>query len=72
MRVPDKLKLNKFQAVSIPRPIDVVRRLGLHSLPAGEFAGEDNDIPGYISKEEAIEQSNTMYEQYVREQQNTD
>lgn len=66
MRVPDKLKLNKFIEVSIPRPMDTVRRLGLHELPAQEYSGEDEQRM-YSSKADALQESDKLYEQYAKE-----
>lgn len=49
MLVPDKLKLNKFKQVHIPRPSQIVGRLGLHEMKDNSFTG-DIDMPLMVSK----------------------
>lgn len=50
MYIPQQLKLNKFQHVSIPNPHTILSRLGLHESGTQQYSEED--IPLYMNKDE--------------------
>ena len=42
MYVPDeKMKINKFRIVAIPRPIDYMQRFGSADMPSSSYSGEE-------------------------------
>lgn len=42
MYVPSEdMKINRFRAVSIPRPIEYMRRFGAAAAPASAYTGEE-------------------------------
>ena len=42
MYVPDdKLKVNKFRIVAIPRPIEFMARFGVANMPSSAFSGDE-------------------------------
>lgn len=42
MWVPDeKMKINKFRIVAIPRPIDYMQRFGSADMPSSSYSGEE-------------------------------
>ena len=42
MFVPDdKLKVNKFRIVAIPRPIEFMTRFGVANMPSSAFSGDE-------------------------------
>lgn len=42
MYVPnDKMKINRFKVVAIPRPIEYMRRFGAASTPSNAYTGDD-------------------------------
>ena len=45
MYVPEKLKLNKFKLVRIPRPSEIVARFGLVNSPASKYSGDESSSP---------------------------
>lgn len=65
MVVPEKLKLNKYLEVSIPRASAVLGRLGLHALREDAYAGEDvpDDVNMTESKLDALVAEQKMLEQ---------
>lgn len=41
MFIPEKLKLNKFELVRIPRAKEYISRFGLNPSPASSYSGDD-------------------------------
>lgn len=41
MFVPEKLKLNKFRLVRLPKPVDYVGRFGLVPSPGSKYSGDE-------------------------------
>lgn len=42
MFVPDeKMKINKFRIVSIPKPIEYMQRFGSAEMPSSSYSGDD-------------------------------
>ena len=42
MWLPDeKMKVNKFRIVAIPRPIEFMARFGVANMPSSSFSGEE-------------------------------
>lgn len=67
MFVPEKLKLNKFVEVAIPRNSVLLGRLGLHDTKPQSFTGDESDIPMMQSKLDMLaEQNQIMWEQYQK------
>lgn len=52
MHVPEKLQLNKFRKVAIPRPKDILGRYGFKEMASQTYSGEA-DIPMTQSKLDA-------------------
>ena len=42
MYVPEKLKLNKFRPVAIPRAMDIVRKLGERVMLPNQYTGDED------------------------------
>lgn len=66
MNIPDKLKLNKFKLVSIPRPSQIIGRLGFHEMTADSYKGEDAP-PESMSQSKLdiiAEQNEILWQQY--------
>ena len=66
MVIEEKMKLNKFQQVSIPKPSDMFARLGFRQTPASEFAGDQTLPTG--NKVDQLGEQMKMYEQYAEEE----
>ena len=42
MYVPDeKMKINKFRVVAIPRPIEYMQRFGTGEMPSSSYSGDE-------------------------------
>lgn len=66
MVIEEKLKLNKFQQVSIPRPSDMFARMGFRAMPESAYTG-DEILPNG-NKVENLGEQVRMYEKYATEQ----
>lgn len=66
MVIEEKLKLNKFQQVSIPRPSDMFARLGFRSMPESAYTGDEILPSG--NKVENLGKQVRMYEKYAAEE----
>lgn len=66
MYIPEKLKLNRFRQVNIPRPKDYFARFGNMSTPSGRYSGDQSLISGrktdVLSRVDAIERFHLHYE----------
>lgn len=54
MRIPDKLKLNKFRLVMIPSTRDIFARFGPREAPRAAFTGEDAEASYPQTKIDAL------------------
>lgn len=67
MYVPEKMKLNKFKLVAIPKKMEYFQRFGLtNTVPLG--TGEE-PVPTQERKMEQIRQANEVMEQFDKERQ---
>lgn len=66
MVIEEKLKLNKFQQVSIPRPSDMFARMGFRAMPEGAYTGDEMMPNG--NKIENLGEQVRLYEKYAAEQ----
>lgn len=66
MIIHEKMRLNKFQQVSIPKPSDMFARLGLRETPANQYSGEE-EMLGDMNKVEQLGAQMKMYEQYAEQ-----
>ena len=66
MVIEERLKLNRFQQVSIPKPSDMFARLGGRITPATEYSGEE--VLQQSNKVEQLGEQMKMYEQYAEEE----
>lgn len=75
MLIPDKLKLNKFIEVSIPRPSQIIGRLGLHDMKPDSFTGEET-LPLQQSKLDVLASQNaemwSAYQDYMKNHPDAD
>ena len=65
MVIEEKLKLNKFQQVSIPRPSDMFARMGFRAMPESAYTG-DEILPNG-NKVETLGEQVDMYNKYAAE-----
>lgn len=70
MYCPEKLKLNKFKPVSLPKNRDYMARLGYHEMPASQFTGEDTAVDFENRKTEILDdaQRELLYRKHLKEQ----
>lgn len=61
MYVPEKLKLNKFKKVAIPRPKDVLARYGFKDMASGAYSGSENSEPMAQSKLDAYREADAEF-----------
>lgn len=54
MRIPDKLKLNKFRLVLLPSTRDIFARYGQRVTPASQFTGDEEDVTYASNKVEEL------------------
>lgn len=71
MYCPEKLKLNKFKLVSLPKNRDYMTRLGFHEMPASQFTGEEDAVDFENRKVENIHtaQEELAYKQWLEEEE---
>lgn len=55
MRIPDKLKLNKFRLVSIPHTASYFARFQPSSMPSSSFTGDESAPIGETKLGQMIE-----------------
>lgn len=68
MYIIEKLKLNRFQVVAIPKASELFARFGRTGLPASSAYTGDDALAFSERKTEQIANSIQDYEQYAREQ----
>lgn len=64
MYIPEKLKLNKFRFVDIPKPITYFKRFGYQSTNPVQFTG-DQVAPASMSKIDEINLGAKINENYL-------
>lgn len=57
MFVPEKLKLNAYKKVAIPRPKDVLSRYGFREMSSKAFSGDAESSPMVQSKLDAYREA---------------
>lgn len=67
MVIEEKLKLNKFREVSIPKPSDMYARLGYRNLPDGNYTGEEEMFEG--RKLDNLREQDEAYRKYAESKQ---
>lgn len=70
MFVPDKMKLNKFKLVHLPRPIEYVQRFGLINSPSVKYSGDDISSPFRLNKTEQLAQAESMLIREAKDHEN--
>lgn len=65
MYCPEKLKLNKFKGVKLPKNRDYMTRLGFHEMPASQFTGDDEAVDFENRKTETLNAA--QYEMLMRQ-----
>lgn len=66
MFINEKLKLNKFREVAIPKANDMFARLGYRTTPETSFTGDEELIEG--NKLEQLAEQTKLYEKYAAEE----
>lgn len=67
MFVPEKMKLNMFKLVHLPRPIEYVSRFGLINSPVQQYSGDDSSSPFRLNKTELLAQAESQLEREAAE-----
>lgn len=66
MYCPEKLKVNKFRNVRIPKPSLMFQRYGQGNPDAGSFSGDgDQTLPAYQSKIDAVAEVDAEYKDFL-------
>jgi len=71
MYVPEKLKLNKFQAVQLPTNRQIFSRFGLFTNPGTQYSGDER-LPLHENKADMFSRfdAEDMYRKYSESRQN--
>lgn len=70
MYVPDdKMKVNRFRQVAIPRPSEYLKRFGASVAPANAYTG-DTPAPVSRNKVEVLADAEALNELQLRNEQN--
>lgn len=68
MRIPDKLKLNKFRLVLLPSTRDIFARYGQRVTPASQFTGDEEDATYASTKVETLARTQAeLYREYAKQ-----
>lgn len=72
MRIPDKLKLNKFRLVVIPSTRDIFMRIGPRELPKSAYTGEEQEVVYQSTKVEEIDRANNELREALERESHED
>lgn len=72
MWFPDeKMKVNRFKVVAIPRPIEFMRRFGAASTPSSSYTG-DEVAPLPLNKVETLASAEALNELQMQNEQHSE
>lgn len=54
MKIPEKLKLNRFKYVRIPKNKDYFMKYGFQDISDDHYTGDEEILPQFLSKMDAI------------------
>lgn len=69
MYCPEKLKLNKFKLVRIPKGIELFGRIGQIEADPSRYTGDGEALPFQQSKIDAIAEADAEYNKYLNKEE---